>query len=75
MQVGNFTLERATWQRPEEMHTRRPVYYVATKNGAQPLASAVGRRPMCEGPDQQLLCLSCWRTAGRLSACEARCAC
>ena len=36
MQVGNFTLERATWQRPEEMHTRRPVYYVATKNGAQP---------------------------------------
>ena len=34
-QVGNFTLERATWQRPEEMQTRRPVYYVATKNGAQ----------------------------------------
>ena len=34
VQVGNFTLERATWQRPEEMHTRRPVYYVATKNGA-----------------------------------------
>ena len=33
--MGNFTLERATWQRPEEMHTRRPVYYVATKNGAQ----------------------------------------
>ena len=36
-QVGNYTLERASWQRPEDMRTRRPVYYVATKNGAHPL--------------------------------------
>ncbi|KAK9826822.1 hypothetical protein WJX81_004238 [Elliptochloris bilobata] len=36
-QVGNYTLERATWQRPEDMHTRRPVYYVATKNGTSDL--------------------------------------
>ena len=34
-QVGNYTLERAMWQRPEDMRNRRPVYYVATKNGAQ----------------------------------------
>ncbi len=33
-QVGNYTLERAMWQRPEDMRNRRPVYYVATKNGA-----------------------------------------
>ena len=46
-QVGNYTLERASWQRPEDMRTRRPVYYVATKNGAHPLPRP---SPMCRQP-------------------------
>ena len=50
MQVGNFTLERATWQRPEEMHTRRPVYYVATKNGAPAPWPALQGSYVCQAP-------------------------
>lgn len=34
-QVGNWTTDQAHWERPEDDKSKRPVYYVTTKNGAR----------------------------------------
>lgn len=33
VQVGNYSVDRGRWDRPENMKDKRPVYYVPTKNG------------------------------------------
>jgi hypothetical protein len=33
-QVGNYTVDRNRWNRPEDIRDKRPVYFVTTKNGA-----------------------------------------
>lgn len=34
LQVGNYSVDRGRWDRPENFLDKRPVYYVPTKNGA-----------------------------------------
>ena len=32
--MGNYSVDRGRWDRPENFMDKRPVYYVPTKNGA-----------------------------------------
>ena len=32
--MGNYSVDRGRWDRPENFKDKRPVYYVPTKNGA-----------------------------------------
>jgi len=42
LQVGNETLEKGTWTRPEnETQTDRPAYYMTTYNGTSDLAGQI----------------------------------
>lgn len=40
-QVGNETLEKNTWTRPEQETATRPAYYVSTYNGSSDLAGQI----------------------------------
>ena len=44
VQVGNYTTEKMYWGRPENITSRRPVYYVTTHNGTSDLVGQV--RPL-----------------------------
>lgn len=41
MQVGNETVEKNTWTRPEDETTVRPAYYTSTYNGTSDLAGQI----------------------------------
>ena len=41
LQVGNETVEKATWTRPEDETTDRPAYYMTTYNGTSDLAGQI----------------------------------
>ncbi|KAK9904260.1 hypothetical protein WJX75_007984 [Coccomyxa subellipsoidea] len=40
-QVGNYSVDRGRWDRPENMKDKRPVYYVPTKNGTSDLGGQI----------------------------------